>query len=116
VAIIVYIASALLALLLGNVWLLPRAGLGLRALVTLPLAALLLTPAYIDAEADTLAPALVVAAFQILSGGPEAAMHALQPLVVFSGAALALGLLAFLLALWRGRRDANSDAEPDATG
>jgi hypothetical protein len=115
-AITVYIASALLALLLGNVWLLPRAGLGLRALVTLPLAALLLTPAYIDAGADTLAPALVVTAFQMLSAGPEAAMHALQPLGVFTAIALALGLLVFLLALWRGRRDAGSAPEADSAG
>jgi hypothetical protein len=113
VAMIVYLASALLALVLGNVWLLPRAGLGLRALVTLPLAGLLLTPAYIEAGADTLAPALVVTAFQMLSSGPEAAAHALQPLAVFSGAGLALGLVIFLLALLRRGRDANSDSEPD---
>ena len=103
-ALVVYIASALLALLLGNLWLLPRARWGLRALLTLPLAGLLLTPAYIEAGADTLAPALVVLAFQMLSSGAEAAGHALQPLVVFTGAGLVLGLLAFLLNLWLGRR------------
>jgi len=115
-AMMVYVVSALLALVLGNVWLLPRAGLGLRALVTLPLAGLLLTPAYIEAGADTLAPALVVVAFQMLSSGPEAAAHALQPLTVFTGAGLALGFLIFLLALWRRRRGEAIDPEPDPAG
>lgn len=110
-ALAVYVASALLALLLGNAWLLPRAGWGLRALVTLPLAGLLLTPAYIDTGADTMAPALVVTAFQMLSGGPETARQALQPLAVFSGAGLILGLLLFLLGLWLGPRDGK---EPEA--
>lgn len=110
-ALLAYIVSALLALVLGNLWLLSRAGWGLRALVTLPLAGLLLTPAYIDAESDTLAPALVVTAFQLLSSGPEAAGHALQPLVVFSGAGLALGLVLFVVALWRRRRDEAPDPE-----
>ena len=115
-ALAVYVASALLALLLGNVWLLPRAGWGLRALVTLPLAGLLLTPAYIDAGADTMAPALVVTAFQVLSSGPEAAEQALQPLAVFSGAGLILGLLLFLLSLWLGRRPAKPEARTDGAG
>lgn len=116
-ALAAYVASALLALLLGNVWLLPRAGWGLRALVTLPLAGLLLTPAYIDTGADTMAPALVVTAFQVLSSGPEAAGQALQPLAVFSGAGLILGLLLFLLSLWFGRRAAKEpEARTDAAG
>ena len=106
-----YIVSALLILLLANLWLLPRARWGLRALLTLPLAGLLLTPAYIEADADTLAPALVVTAFQLLSSGPKAAAHALQPLAVFSGVGLALGLLSFLIALWR--RPRSEEPEPD---
>lgn len=115
VAMLAYVASAMLALFLGNLWLLPRAGFGLRALLTLPLAGLLLTPAYIEAGADTLAPALIVTAFQVLSAGPEAAAHALAPLMVFTAVGLAFGLILFLLALWRRARAAGRDSGPEPT-
>jgi hypothetical protein len=92
-ALIVYIASALFALVLFNLWFLKGRSLALRVLLSFPLAALLFTPAYIEPDAETFAPALIVAAFQWLSQGPEFAEHALRPLALFSGVGLGAGLL-----------------------
>jgi hypothetical protein len=99
----VYAVAALLALFLFQRWLLLRWPLRFRALLLLPLAALLLTPAYITADADTMAPALVVAAFQSLTNGVDAAMHAIRPLAVFTAAALLAGVLLVAAAALRRR-------------
>jgi hypothetical protein len=96
-ALLIYVAAACVALLLANLWLLKGAGLYLRVLLSLPVAALLLTPAYTDPDGGTLAPALIVAAFSWLSIGPEAAQHALRPLLTFSVLALVLALVACVL-------------------
>ena len=111
-ALLIYSGAAILALLLMNVWLLRRRSWALRLLLTLPLASLLLTPAYIQPGADTLAPALIVLAFQWLSQGAEAAQHALSPLLLFTGAAAGVAVLlaAILVAL---ARTADAD-DPDA--
>ena len=103
-ALITYLVSALLALGLFNIWLLRGRSAALKLLLTLPLAALLLTPAYIQPGAETLAPALVVLAFQWLSQGPEAAEHALRPLVLFTGVALGVGVLLAGILILRARR------------
>ncbi len=66
---------------------------GWVTLVVLLLAALLLTPAYPKAGVHTMAPALIVAAFQIMTTGVEGARHALRPLVFMSGAAVFVSLL-----------------------
>jgi hypothetical protein len=100
---VVYCVSAVLAVLLMNLWLLRGRSTALRLLLSLPVAALLLTPAYIQPGADTLAPALVVVAFQWLSQGPEAAQHALSPLLLFTGAAASIGVFLALILLWLGR-------------
>ena len=100
----VYLTAAFAALVLFNLWFLPRASLGLRALLSLPLASLLMTPAYLDPEAGTLAPALIVTAFQWLITDADAAAHALRPLVLFTGIALAVGCVLFLGDLSRRRR------------
>jgi hypothetical protein len=63
------------------------------AFAVLLLGALLLTPAHPNADIATYAPALVVAIFETLTHGPEAAEHALRPLVVISAAALVLAVL-----------------------
>ena len=69
------------------------------ALVVLIMAALLLTPAYPGPGVATLAPALVVAGFQLMTEGPEAAQHAIKPLLfmlaVGSTVALLLQVLVF---------------------
>ncbi|MEM1191089.1 MAG: hypothetical protein AAGI72_21335 [Pseudomonadota bacterium] len=106
-ALIVYSVAALLALVLFNAWFLRRSHWGVRCLFTLPLAALLLTPAYIKPDAATLGPALVVALFQGFSQGPEAAEHALRPLLLFTAAGLVLGVVLYgVAALTRRRADA----------
>lgn len=109
-ALLAYSASALLALLLMNLWLLRDRTWALRLLLTLPLAALLLTPAYIQPGADTLAPALIVLAFQWLSLGAEAAQHALSPLLLFTGGAAAVAVVLAALLLWRARAVDDGDA------
>ena len=75
---------------------------------------LLLTPAYPNAAADTLAPALVVAGFQLFTEGPEAAGHALRPLGAACLAALVLAIL-LRLTVFR-RRPAKAPAETPEPG
>jgi hypothetical protein len=102
-AIAIYCLSAVAALALVRRWMLRRLRLSLQLLILLPLAALLLTPAYIAPEAETLAPALVVGVFQLMTAGMENAVHAFRPLAVFTAAAFALGLLLSAVSLMRGR-------------
>ena len=66
-------------------------------------AALLLTPAYPDPGVTTMAPALVVAVFEGLINGPEAAQHAIKPLAYMSGLALIVALLLGLTLSRKGR-------------
>ncbi len=73
-------------------------------LVILVCAALLLTPAYPSEEVTTMAPALVVAIFEGLINGPEAAQHAIKPLVYFTGLAVVFAIL-LGLTLFRSRRE-----------
>ena len=75
-----YLASAALALVLVAWWL--RRWPLLASWLCFSGAALLLLPAYPEPGMETLAPALVVAAFQLGTAGAEAAMHALRPLAV----------------------------------
>ena len=112
-ALIIYVLATLAALILFNVWFLRRAHWGLRCLLSLPLAALLLTPAYIRPDAITLAPALIVALFQGFSQGPEAAEHAVRPLLLFTAAALVAGFVLFLVAKLLRRRAEAPDPELD---
>ncbi|MEO0435299.1 MAG: hypothetical protein AAF098_00155 [Pseudomonadota bacterium] len=97
----VYSGSAVVAIGLLNLWVLRGSSLRLRLLLSLPIAAVLLTPALIEPGADTLAPALIVAAFQFLThgaeAGPDMAEHALKPLLLFTGFAVVLGLLSCVL-------------------
>ena len=101
----VYGAAALLALFFFNLWILRGRSAALRLILCLPLATLLLTPALIEPGAGSLAPALIVAAFQWLSQGPDAAEHALRPLGLFTAVAFAIGCICALLLilLRRGR-------------
>jgi len=102
-AIYTYVGAAS-ALLIYLAWILNRHWRGAWvALTVLLCAALLLTPAYPDAQVTTMAPALVVAVFEGLINGPEAAQHAIKPLVYMAGLAL---LIAILLGLtfFRKRR------------
>ena len=96
-ALAVYLLSAAALLLLGNRWLLRGWPAGPRLLLSLLLAALLLTPALAQPGAATMAPALLAAALGWLAGGEAGAAHALRPLGVFTAAALAAGVAAWLL-------------------
>ncbi len=101
-AIYAYVGAAVLALLCMAWWLSYRLRPGWVAVLVCVAAALLLTPAYPSEDADTLAPALVIAAFQVLTYGYEAAEVAIKALATFSGAALVFALLLWALFL-RGR-------------
>ncbi|MFK8043187.1 hypothetical protein [Congregibacter sp.] len=110
-ALIVYSLSAILAVALMNYWLLRKRSLGVKLLISLPVLSLLLTPALIQPEADTFAPALVVLAFQWLSQGQEAAEHALRPLLMFTAIAGVVGVCLALLLGVLSRRQSPSEAE-----
>ena len=97
-----------LAWWLGRHW---RAGW--VALVVLMGAALLLTPAYPKEGVDTLAPALIVAGFQLFSDSYAAAEHALRPLGFMLALAVAVALLLGLTVL-RGRGPRKARVEKPA--
>ena len=102
-AIYTYVGAAVLALLWLGWWLSYYWRPGPVLVVVLVGAGLLLTPAYPGDSAETLAPALIVAGFQIFTDGVEAAEHALTPLATFSGIGLGLALLLWV-GLLRGRQ------------
>jgi hypothetical protein len=99
IALAVYLGSALLALLLMAWWLRAYWRPAWINLLVLVGAALLLTPAYPEQGIATMAPALIVAAFQWLTVDQAAAEHALRPLLFMLGAALLLSLLLGLTVL-----------------
>ncbi|MAT93931.1 MAG: hypothetical protein CME59_15175 [Halioglobus sp.] len=104
-AIYVYAGAGLLVALCLAWWLGRRWGGGWTSLLVLLCAALLLTPAFPREGADTMAPALVVAAFQLLTDGMDAARHALRPLAYACGLAVVLALLLRLTVFRRRRAD-----------
>ena len=106
-AIYAYVGAACVMLLYLAWWLGRHWRAGWVALVVLLGAALLLTPAYPKDSVETLAPALIVATFQLLTDGFEAAEHALRPLGFMSVLAVALALLLGLTVL-RGRGPRNA--------
>lgn len=95
-----------LALILRRNWRWRGAWVVLMVLIA---AALLLTPAYPDANIKTLAPALVVAIFEGLINGPEAAQHAIRPLAYMLALAL---LLSCVLGLTVFRRREHKSQSP----
>jgi len=103
-AIYVYCGAAVLFTLCFGWWLLRRWPTGWSAALVLLAAALMLTPAYPREGVDTLAPALVVAVFQLATEGPAQAEHALRPLGLACAVALVLALLLRLTLLRSGRR------------
>ena len=102
-AMAVYAGAALLALAALFLWLRHSWTPVWRWLLLLTGLALLLTPAYPYEGVDTLAPALIVAAFQFLTAGPEAAQHALRPLAAALTLALVLTLLLRITVLRKPR-------------
>lgn len=112
-AIYAYCGAAILAALLLFWWLGRRWPKGWVALLVLLATALLLTPAYTQPGADTMAPAVIVAGFEFLLHGPEAAQHAIKPLLIACGLAVFLALL-LRLTLLRPRKSAPSPSAEDA--
>jgi hypothetical protein len=102
-AIYIYVGSASVLIIYLAWWLSRHWRPAWVTLVVLLMAALLLTPAYPEAGVDTMAPALIVAAFQIMTVGVEGAGHALRPLVFMLGVAIVLTLL-LRMTLFRQRR------------
>lgn len=112
VAMAAYLGAAVLALMLFGYWLRNSWRPAWICLVVLCGAALLLTPAYPDAEVETFAPALIVAVFQWLTIDQAAAEHALRPLGFMLGAALVLSLLLGLTVLrHRGNKSVADGAD-----
>lgn len=100
-AIYAYCGAAILAALLLAWWLGRRWPNGWTALLVLLAAALLLTPAYPQPGVETMAPALIVAGFELFLNGPEAAEHAIKPLSIACGLAVVLAILLRLTVLRR---------------
>ena len=98
-ALYVYCGAAMMMVLCLALWFGRRWPNGWVALLVLLSAALLLTPAYPRDGVDTLAPAFVVAGFQIATEGVESAQHALKPLAYACGLAVILALLLKLVFL-----------------
>ena len=92
-AIYIYVGSASVLLMYLAWWLSRHWPYSWVALVVLLMAALLLTPAYPKVAADTMAPALIVAIFEIMTTGVEGANDALRPLIFMAGVAIVLALL-----------------------
>ncbi len=92
-AIYIYSGAAVMIMLCLAWWLGRRWRSAWVVLVVLLAGALLLTPAYPKEGISTLAPALIVAGFQLATEGLEAAQHALKPLAYACGLALVLALI-----------------------
>ena len=92
-AIYAYIGAACLMLIYLTWWLYRHWQSGWILLPVLLAAALLLTPAFPREGVDTMAPALIVAGFQLMFVGPESAGHALRPLGFMCGLAVALAVV-----------------------
>lgn len=108
-AIYSYCGAAILVALLLAWWLGRRWRNGWTALIVLLSAALLLTPAFPQPGVNTMAPALIVAGFEFLLNGPEAAQHAIKPLSIACGVAVVLALLLRLTLLRPRKSPAQGD-------
>jgi len=114
-ALAVYCGAAVMIVLCLLWWLSRRWSAGWVALIVLLHAALLLTPAYPREGVDTLAPALIVAVFLLLTEGIEAAEHAIRPLLYTCGLAVALAALLRITVL-RPRKKPRDNAPADEPG
>lgn len=113
-AICIYVGSAAVLIMYIGWWLGRHWRAGWVTLVVLLLAALLLTPAYPKADVHTMAPALIVAAFQFLTAGVEGARHALRPLIFMSAAAVIVTVLLSMTVFRRRRVQKGRPARPKA--
>ncbi|RLQ22924.1 hypothetical protein DWB85_05645 [Seongchinamella sediminis] len=108
-AIYVYCGAAIMIVLCLAWWLGRRWPNGWTAVLVLLAAALLLTPAYQSPEAQTMAPAVVVAGFQLATEGLDSARHAIKPLAYSCGVAVGLAVLLRVTLLRRRKPVAEED-------
>jgi hypothetical protein len=113
IAIYTYVGAALAALLLLAWWLGRSWRPGWAALAVLVSAALLLTPAHPNADTATFAPAMVVAIFEMLTHGPEAAEHAVRPLTFMLAVAVVVAILLRLLVFRRRKVSERPEADSE---
>ena len=92
-----YVGATLGALLILFFWTRNWIPQGLRLVLVLVLAALALSPAHPAADVQTWAPAIVVAGFELLTNGVEAALRPLRSVLAAEAIAGALCLLGWLL-------------------
>ena len=92
-----YIAATLAAIVILYLWVGPRLSHAARLACAALLAALALTPAHPAANMDSWAPAVVVAGFEMLTDGAEAAMRPLRSLFTAVAMVVAVSLLAWLI-------------------
>jgi len=112
-AIYVYCGAASMVVLCLAWWLGRRWPNGWTAVLVLLSAALLLTPAYQSPGVDTMAPALIVAGFQLATEGLDSARHAVKPLAYSCGLAIVLAVLLRLTVLRRHKPVAEAPAAED---
>jgi hypothetical protein len=111
-ALCIYVGAALILTAYVGWWLGRHWRMGWVTLVVLLMAALLLTPAYPKAGVQTMAPALIVAAFQFMTTGVDGARHALRPLVFMTGGAVIVALLLGMTVFRRRRVHKARPARP----
>ena len=111
-AIYTYVGSACAIMLLLGLWLGRHWRASWVVLVVLLAGALLLTPTY-PKSGGTVAPALVVAAFEFMTNGYDAAAGAIRALAMMCGGAVLLSLL-LGLTVFRRKRPAPDSSESGA--
>jgi hypothetical protein len=101
---IAYGAATAGAVVILYFWVGNRLSRGLRLSLALMLAVLALTPAHPAPDIQTWAPAVVVAGFELLSSGLEAALRPLRSLLIAEALLLVVCVLVWLV-LGRLRRE-----------
>jgi hypothetical protein len=101
----VYVAATLTGLLIFYVWISSAMSRAAGLTLVLLLAVVALTPARPAADLSTWAPAIIVAAFDLMTDGVEAARQPLRSMLVASALTLGVCLLVYLggRALGRGK-------------
>lgn len=106
-----YGAATIGALVILYFWVGGLMSRGLRLSIALMLGAAALTPAHPAPDVQTWAPAVIVAGFELLTGGVEAALQPLRSVLVIEALVLALCLLGWLALRLLRREDTAAEAE-----
>lgn len=114
-AIYVYCGAAMAVCLVLAWWLGRRLRSFWGIALLLLTAALMLTPAYPQPGVTTMAPALIVAGFDLFLNGPDAARHAIKPLGTACGLALLLAILLRVTVLRPARPPVEENAAAESS-